>query len=186
MQRADSLEKDPDAGKDRRQEEKGTTEDEMLDGITNSMDMNLSNLWEMVKTGKSGVLQTMGFLRIRHDWVTEQQQCTGAYFKISLWYLREVVLCIFVVVFEFTGQQWPPVIIMLCLMRYFILNLIVEKLKLHIQKYLSFLCLFFTFRSHMLFLKSIADTKIQTSLRIPFIKSATYVASSCDWILLSH
>ena len=30
MQRADSLEKDPDAGKDRRQEEKGTTEDEMV------------------------------------------------------------------------------------------------------------------------------------------------------------
>ena len=30
MQRADSLEKDPDAGKDRRQEEKGTTEDKMI------------------------------------------------------------------------------------------------------------------------------------------------------------
>ena len=30
MRRADSLEKDPAAGKDRRQEEKGMTEDEML------------------------------------------------------------------------------------------------------------------------------------------------------------
>ena len=30
MRRADSLEKNPDAGKDRRQEEKGTTEDEMV------------------------------------------------------------------------------------------------------------------------------------------------------------
>ena len=30
MQRTDLLEKDPDAGKDRRQEEKGTTEDEMV------------------------------------------------------------------------------------------------------------------------------------------------------------
>ena len=30
MQRADSLEKNPDAGKDRGQEEKGTTEDEMV------------------------------------------------------------------------------------------------------------------------------------------------------------
>ena len=49
MQRADSLEKDPDAGKDRRQEEKGTTEDEMVDGITNSTDMSLSKLWWMVK-----------------------------------------------------------------------------------------------------------------------------------------
>ena len=30
MQRTDSFGKDPDAGKDRRQEEKGTTEDEMV------------------------------------------------------------------------------------------------------------------------------------------------------------
>ena len=41
--------KDPDAGKDWRQEEKGTTEDEMVDGITNSMDMSLSKFQEMVK-----------------------------------------------------------------------------------------------------------------------------------------
>ena len=40
--------KDPDAEKDWRQEEKGTTEDEMVDGITNSMDMSLSKLLELV------------------------------------------------------------------------------------------------------------------------------------------
>ena len=40
--------KDPDAGRDWGQEEKGTTEDEMVDGITNSMDMSLSELRELV------------------------------------------------------------------------------------------------------------------------------------------
>ena len=40
--------KDPDAEKDWRQEEKAMIEDEMLDGITSLMDMNLSKLWELV------------------------------------------------------------------------------------------------------------------------------------------
>ena len=41
--------KDPDAGKDRGQEEKGAAEDEVVDGITYSMDMSLSKLQEIVK-----------------------------------------------------------------------------------------------------------------------------------------
>ena len=40
--------KDPDAGKDWGQEEKGTTEDGRLDVITDSVDMGLGELWELV------------------------------------------------------------------------------------------------------------------------------------------
>ena len=42
------LGKDPDSGKDWRQEEKGKTEDEIMDRITNSMDISLSKLRELV------------------------------------------------------------------------------------------------------------------------------------------
>ena len=44
------------------------------DSITDSVDMNLSKLWETVKDGEPGVLQSMGSQRIGHELATEQQQ----------------------------------------------------------------------------------------------------------------
>ena len=41
--------KDPDDGKDRRQKEKGVAEDELVNGITDSMDMSLSKFLEIVE-----------------------------------------------------------------------------------------------------------------------------------------
>ena len=38
-----------------------------LDGITNSMEIDLSKLQEMVKTGKPGMLQSMGLKRVGYD-----------------------------------------------------------------------------------------------------------------------
>ena len=72
MQRVDSLEKDPDAGRDWGQEEKGKTEDEMagwhhwLDGCW--VWVNSGSWWW---TGRPGVLQFMGSQRVGHDWATE-------------------------------------------------------------------------------------------------------------------
>ena len=46
----DTIGKDSDAGRDWGQEQKGTTEDEMLDGLTDSMDVSLSELREFTQT----------------------------------------------------------------------------------------------------------------------------------------
>ena len=46
-----------------------------------SMDMSLSKLREVVKDRKPGVLQFMESQRVRHNLVTEQQQCIEHCFR---------------------------------------------------------------------------------------------------------
>ena len=67
--------KDPDAGKDWGQEEKGTTENEMVGWHHDLMDVGVwvdSGSWWW--TGRPGVLQFMGSERAGHDWVTGKHQ----------------------------------------------------------------------------------------------------------------
>ena len=71
MQRVDSLEKTLMLGKTEGQR-RGLQRMRWLDGITNSMDMSLNKLWEMVKDRKPGMLQSMGSQRLGHNLVTEQ------------------------------------------------------------------------------------------------------------------
>ena len=45
-----------------------------LDGITHSMNTSLRKPWEIVKTGKPGVLQFMELERVRFDLETDQRK----------------------------------------------------------------------------------------------------------------
>ena len=45
-----------------------------MDGITDSVDMSLSKLREIVKDRRPGMPQFMGLQRVGHDLATEQQQ----------------------------------------------------------------------------------------------------------------
>ena len=83
--------KDPDVGKDWRQEEKGTTEDEMV-GMASPAQwtwvcVNSGSLWW---TGRPGVLWSMGSQRVRHDWATELNWKPSSAISLLLLQLKPV------------------------------------------------------------------------------------------------
>ena len=67
------IEKDPDAWKDWGQEEEGATKWDVLVAYLTQWTWIWANFRRWWRTGRAGVLQSMGSQRVRHDSVTEQQ-----------------------------------------------------------------------------------------------------------------
>ena len=71
MRRIDSLEKTLMLGKMEGRRRRGRQRMRWFDGITDSMDVSLSELRELVMEGRPGVLWSMGSQRVGHAGVTE-------------------------------------------------------------------------------------------------------------------
>ena len=76
MRTSDSLEKSLMLGKIEGRRRRGRQRLRWLDAITETVDMNLGKLWEMVRDREAWCA------RIGHDWATEQQQLG---MKLGFW-----------------------------------------------------------------------------------------------------
>ena len=70
---ANSIDKTLILGKIEDRKRRGQQRMRWLDGIIDSMDMKLGKPWKWWRTGKPGLLSSIGSQRVRHDWATEQQ-----------------------------------------------------------------------------------------------------------------